>query len=126
MESAKTARRFRMWAIAAAGTLIGLLIVAIVGYQAIGEFQKKVAERDAVCPRVPDAQQDCIKFLAALRGKITAQGRPCAVIRKVGLKPDAITKKNGFDVSCASQDAKTLYRYEVEDVVDLPLIKVIP
>lgn len=126
MESAKKTRRFRMWATVLIVALVGASTVALVSYQTITEFRKTLADREAVCPLVPDAQQDCVKFLVALRGKITAQGQPCLLIRKVGMKPGGTPTKMSFDVSCTGVDAKTTHRYEIEDGVDHPLIRIIP
>ena len=126
MESARKTRRFRMWATVVCVALIGVSTVALISYQTITEIRKKLADREAVCPLVPEAQKDCVKFLASLRGKITAQGQPCLLIRKVGMKSGGIPAKTSFDVSCTGVDARTRHRYEIEDGVDRPLIRVIP
>lgn len=121
-----TAWPTRKWLIVIGAVLLGVLSVAVASYEAFTEVENLFADRAAVCPLIPEAQQDCVKFLVALRGKINSQGRPCKLIRKVSLKHDAMTSKTGFDVTCLSVDSKTSYRYEVEDRTDLPIVKVIP
>ena len=112
---------FRKWTL----VIVGALSITLFCYAAFNEIQKKFVDKVAVCPEVPEAEADCVRFLVTLRSKIISQGHSCQVIRQVILKPSAKTPTNAFDVTCIGADNKTLYRYEVEDRIAFPTVRMI-